>query len=191
MTVEPCGKRLVTIDGDGILRQWNIGATQEYQTLVPHRAPIEDIEFSPLNYFIVTASDDGGAQVWSVPPFQLTPPVLQYRDTLRHKDRVDDVDISPDGKLIATASWDGTAVFWDAAWLTSPAHPEGLTRSVLYAIAFRPPDARQVATGGKNGRVILLSTETGAMLKELLPPNNGAVFALAFSPRWITTRDGS
>ena len=46
--LDPCeSNKLATVGSDGTLLIWNIGAAREYATLEAHRAPVEEIAFSP------------------------------------------------------------------------------------------------------------------------------------------------
>ena len=151
----PCGTdSLATISSDGMLLTWNIGPAQEYETLLAHQQPIEEIEFSPDGRYLVTASDDGTAQLWNVEPFH-------SQSVLDHGQPIWDVDFSPDGQTIATSSEDGTVKLWrtSSSRLMSP--PIRGHDGPVYAVSFRPPQGVQFATGGNDGKVLLWDSQAG------------------------------
>ncbi len=102
---EACGKKLYTSSDDGTIRQWNIGVTQEIQTLTAHAEPVEQVTFSPDGRFLATASDDGTARIFAASAeHQFSP-----HHTITHAARVDDIAFSHDGNHVVTASRDGDA----------------------------------------------------------------------------------
>jgi serine/threonine protein kinase len=79
-----------------------------------HQGPVNSARFSPTGDHIVTASDDGTAQVWSVKNGQA------IGKSLEHGNRVNYAEFSPDGKRVLTASAEpGTALgndYWKETW---------------------------------------------------------------------------
>jgi WD40 repeat protein len=170
----PCGTtRLATISGDGTLLIWNIGPTHEYESLLAHPKSIEEIEFSSDQRHLITGSSDGTAQLWSVEPFH-------QLGVLDHGHRIEDVDFSPDGQMIVTASNDGTVKVWQTSSLTLQLPPlKGHHGTV--AASFRPPDGRQIATGGHDRRVILWDSQTGNAITGGEWRLSSAVLSIEFS----------
>lgn len=74
-----------------------------------HRGPLHGITFSPDEKNLLTASEDGTAQVWSVADGAHVLTLTGHEGTVFH------AFYSPDGKYIVTAGQDGTARIWDAA----------------------------------------------------------------------------
>lgn len=179
--VEPCGTRLATIAGDTMLREWNIGASYEYQTLLGNGDPVETMEFSPKGDYLVAAGDAGIARVWNIPRFQSPPLPLQQRTALTHTARVADVDVSPDGKFIVAVDEDGAAVIWDALSGRPKQELKGGHEGIVSAVAFRPPTGEEVATTGEDGRVILWNVETGERLEELFQIDIPSFYSIAFN----------
>ena len=156
----PCGTdSLATISSDGMVMTWNIGPSREYKALHVHAQPIEEIEFSPDGKYLVTASDDGKAQLWNVEPF--------YRlGVLDDGEHIWDLDFSPDGQTIVTASKDGTVKVWQTSSLTLKLPPIKGHDGSANAVSFRPPQGKQFASGGSDGRVLLWDSQTGAPIHE-------------------------
>jgi WD40 repeat protein len=73
-----------------------------------HGGGVQDASFSPDGTRVVTASEDGTAQVWDATTGQ------KIGQPMRHTDWVHTAEFSPDGSKVVTASWDGTARVWDA-----------------------------------------------------------------------------
>jgi WD40 repeat protein len=72
-----------------------------------HGNSVNALAFSPDGKWIVTASEDGTAQVWETMSGK---PVGQ---SLKHQGTILDVVFSTDGKYVATASLDKSALIWE------------------------------------------------------------------------------
>lgn len=90
-----------------------LAVAELHNTMLPlavlhHRGRVRDASFSPDGTRVVTASDDGTAQVWDVTTAQ------RIGQPMAHAGWVHTAEFSPDGTKVVTASWDGTARVWDA-----------------------------------------------------------------------------
>src|SRR6185503_9913820 len=91
---------------------WDVNSGKHLLSL-PHKAEVQQAEFSPDGRRLVTACADLddtrlAAQVWDVPSGRpLGKPLL-------HLDGVNWASFSPDGRRVATASEDRSARVWDA-----------------------------------------------------------------------------
>ena len=74
-----------------------------------HGHDIFDIEFSPTEQVMATASIDSTARLWELPSGR------QLAVLAGHREGVFDCDYSPDGKTLATASGDKTVKLWHVA----------------------------------------------------------------------------
>jgi len=101
----PDGARLVTVDGVGGLKVWDVESGEELMQTRAHRQWINRVAWSPDGAFLATASDDGSVRVWSAEDLALTHifttetlaigvafdgPELLYHDSSRiHRVRLD------------------------------------------------------------------------------------------------------
>ncbi len=159
----PCGTDMVaTISADGMTLIWNIGPAYEYQALVAHSKPVTQIAFSPDHKgerYLVTGSEDGTAQIWSVESFRRL-------GSTNPGQGIEDVDFSPDGEMFVTAGMDGTAKLWQTSSLTLRLPPIKGQQGPIYTAAFRPPAGEQIATGGSDGSAQLWNSRTGEPIVE-------------------------
>ncbi|RZL49483.1 MAG: hypothetical protein EOP00_06960 [Pedobacter sp.] len=81
---------------------------QEPMLMLPlgHTNQIHNANFSADDKFIVTASEDFTAKIWSSRDGYL------IQNLVGHAKAVMNAEFSPDAKLVATASWDNTAKIW-------------------------------------------------------------------------------
>ncbi len=182
--LDPCGTQLHTIDGDGTMQTWNIGASAEYHTIATSAHRPEAIAPSPDGQTLVTGDDDGVLLIWR----DITQPPTHRAI---HTGPIREVEFSPDGKQLATASWDGTAKVLDLSddikvALTIRVQDKSGESVALYTVAFRPPNGKQIVTGGDDGVIRLWDVTSGKLVNEwpLHGPAN-AVYSVAFN------RDGS
>lgn len=147
-----------------------------------HNGPVTAAEFSPDGRHIVTASEDGTAQIWDAE-------TGRPGEKLPHKDTVRNASFSPDGLRVVTASSDQTAVIWDTAngkpLLSLPKHGDLVHRAVY------SPDGRRVATVSKDKYARVWDADTGKNLAEF--KHNQFVYFAAFSPdgtRLVTASAG-
>jgi Tol biopolymer transport system component len=144
----PNGKRIASVDLNGILKIWDAGTARELLAVRVDEKVIRQtslISFSPDGNQIVSAGSDGTVRLWDTSTGAETM-------TLRgHTDIVMAVDFSPDGKRIISGSTDGTAKVYDATTGT-----ELLTLQVgsaVLTVAFSP-DGKTVAAGTIGGAVL-------------------------------------
>ncbi len=118
-----------------------------------HRGGVHAAEFNVDGTRVVTAGNDGRAQVWDTVTGAAVGRPLEHAGPVRH------ATFSPDGRRVATAADDRTARVWDAATglPASPplAHPEG----VLH-VAFSP-DGKRFATACRDRTARLWDADTG------------------------------
>ncbi|AKJ05294.1 WD40 repeat protein [Archangium gephyra] len=129
--------------------------------------------FSLDGRFIVTASEDGTARVWTAGG---AGPLTELRG---HTGAVLSAAFSPDGRLLVTASEDGTARVWNADGSGAPVVLQGHGKAVLSA-AFSP-DGQRVLTASEDGTARVWSTGGAGPLLELRG-HQGGLTSAAFSP---------
>jgi WD40 repeat protein/serine/threonine protein kinase len=144
----PNGKRIASVDLNGMLKIWDAGTAKELLAVRVDEEVIRQvslISFSPDGNQIVSAGSDGTVRIWDTNTGAETM-------TLRgHADIVAAVNFSPNGKRIVSGSRDGTAKVYDATTGT-----ELLTLQVgspVLSVAFSP-DGKTVAAGTIGGAVL-------------------------------------
>ncbi len=157
--------------------------SQAIDELGTHSSDIRDVEFSPDGKYIVTASADRTARVWSIAAGKA---VLLLRG---HFGEVMSASFSRDGAFIVTTSTDKTARVWQwqpppqvgalAQLVGEPVVLEGHRGSVLSAAFDR--DRRFVVTGSSDSTARLWNARTGQVLSELVG-QAGDVSHVQFSP---------
>ncbi len=137
-----------------------------------HQAPVNTVRFSPDGALVVTASDDGTAQVWSTSTGDRRGPAL------RHQGPVLSAEFSPDGTRVLTASKDGTARLWK---LNDAESPVTLQHSNVVHGARFSANGRLLATASEDGTAVVWDVATGRA-KHGPFRHNGGVFLAQFSP---------
>ncbi|UYM16645.1 F-box/WD repeat-containing protein [Endozoicomonas euniceicola] len=74
---------------------------------IPHSKRVRNASFSPDRTHLVTASEDGTAQIWGVVGGE-----WQKKHTIQHSGGLRNASFSPCGTHLVTASEDGTAQIW-------------------------------------------------------------------------------
>jgi len=150
---------------EDVLRQAAIASHE--RILLPARGPVTGVTFSPDGRFILTASEDGAARVYTRAGARMA--------VLRHRGPITGAVFSPDGGLIATAGSDGTARIWrggrQVAVLRHPRAVEGV------AFADR---GRVLITASADGTARVWRAADGSPVAILRLP--GPVSGAALSP---------
>ncbi len=104
---DPNGPLTATADFD---KQAGIYDTDgaERHLLKGHTGLVNSVVFDRSGHWVVTASQDGTARIWSVDTGDPKPFILQHAGPVLY------ASFSFDGKWVVTASWDRTAKVWDA-----------------------------------------------------------------------------
>lgn len=166
----------LTASWDHTLRLWDLARGTCSKTFVDHEKDVLSCSFSADNKHIASGARDGDFKVWT------TVGVCAYTsDTDKHNDWVSCVRYSPDSKdennVLATASWDGTVKVWDASSMSLKNTFTGHTNAVT-SLSFAQK-ACYLASGGKDGSVILWNINEGAHLKHIT--HNAPVNQVLFS----------
>ncbi|WP_299463142.1 WD40 repeat domain-containing protein [uncultured Microscilla sp.] len=161
--------------------QWVLNETWDRMELVQalfapnvvlkgHQKAVATAVFSPNGSYLVTASSDKTAKVWSVTGRLIA--------TLRgHKDFIRTAVFSKNNQYIVTASGDNTAKIWSTRGQLLHTL-SGHTNSV-YSASFSP-DGKKVITGSEDGTAKIWSFD-GKLLKTLTG-HRKAVYSTEFSP---------
>ncbi|MBN2350691.1 MAG: hypothetical protein JXJ22_17775 [Bacteroidales bacterium] len=109
LAISNSGGYLAFGDKLGVLRIYNLNTNKLIYTKKAHVSRIQDINFSPNNQLLATASNDGTIKIWNLRKFDERPVVIT-----EHEDWVFSVDFSPDGKYLASSSQNGKIFIWPA-----------------------------------------------------------------------------
>jgi WD40 repeat protein len=172
----PDGRWIGGIAGKCVL-VWDVNSGKHLLSL-PHKAEVQQAEFSPDGRRLVTACADLddtrlAAQVWDVPSGRpLGKPLL-------HLDGVNWASFSPDGRRVATASEDRSARVWDAETGERLTAQIGHGHEVWFA-GFSP-DGRWLLTTCRDNTARVWDAETGEPiippLRHLEPPSSAQFVA--------------
>ena len=146
----------------------NIHEQRQWQ---PKQGWIFDASYSPNGQMIVTAGEDGTAQLWG-----LSGKLLQRLNG--HKGRVLSASFSPDGKLVVTTGEDETVRLWD---LNGQERVKITGHQGRVFSASFSPDGQRVASAGEDG-VARIWDLTGKPLASLRG-HKGWIFSVYFHPK--------
>lgn len=181
LAVDPERSLLLAVDAVGImptvqaedaLRQ-GLLASHIHVRLEGHRQRVNSAHFSPDGRWVVTASDDGTAGLW-------TSETGLLRTSLEgHRGRVTGAVFSPDGAAVATGSDSGEVWIWNTAG--------GQRRQVIpkqtgpvICLAFAPGSDR-IAVGGSDGTVRII--DLGSLSEIVIrAPRASRIQSVAFHP---------
>ena len=216
----PDGRRLYTSGLDGTVIVWDLGGGGGLANRVAPPAAVAQVRsftgnpaqaLSPDGHLFAVTDDTGAVTVRRVPGGEPVGSGLTGPGAPAGR-----MAFSPDGSVLAVPGFDGDTVLWNvgsgqvAARLRDGhrghVYTEGWSgggewRDAVYAAAWSP-DGRLVATGGRDGRVVIWDAATGAISgpplrasagdggAELYP---GAVNNVTFSAdgRWLAASVGA
>ncbi len=170
LALSPDGAILASGSRDHSIRLWDPATGKRLSTLTGHTGDVMSVTFSPDGKLLASASYDHTVRLWDVATGKC------LRIFQGHTDRVFSVAFSPDGRRLVSAG-DSTARIWDvqngaSLMVISPGGTivtgNGVVKGNLSAIAFSP-DGKTLAVASTTGMVLLLSAETGAVIRQLKP----------------------
>jgi WD40 repeat protein len=148
-----------------------------------HRGPLTAVAWSPDGRTILTASEDGTAQLWDA--FTGEP----KGGSLRHRGPVLAAAFSPLGNVVATASRDSTGRLWSAD-TGAPIGPPLRHKKPVWLALFNPR-GDLLLTSGEDRTARLWNVATGEPFGPVFE-HDGAVETAAFTPdgvRIVTVTD--
>jgi WD40 repeat protein/class 3 adenylate cyclase len=161
---------------------WALDTGGHLLTLAQHPAPVDDIDFTPDERYLISLDRDGLLRLWDIRPV-----ALGERASLSVDPGVFDLNLSPDGTRIALGNTGGPASVWNLATgerlATLPAN-----FGAVYRVDYSP-DGRLLATAASDGLVRIWDLESGEQLTTLSGHGSGLAGGLfpgtldvAFSP---------
>jgi WD40 repeat protein len=176
----PDAKTLLTVSGKEV-RLWDAAKGELSKTLTLNK-DVRSAQFSPDGQLIVTASDDGSAQIWNAASGQ------KQGAPLKHADWVYAASFSADSKLIITASHDKSARIWNAA--TGQPVTDALKQSGSVRWATLSHDGKLAITTSDSTAQVW-DAATGQPAGQPLT-HDGGVYYATFSPdsKFVATASG-
>lgn len=148
----------VTVSGDTNATVWDVKRGVEV-CILPHSSIVNAARFSSDGRFVITASDDLTAKLWT--------PSAALLQTLSHGAPVKVAEFSPDGEWILTGGTDGTVKLWPLQ--SSTLKPSLVVKHSGFVAAARfAPDGLRAATASHDYTARLLDLRTGAPANEPL-----------------------
>ncbi|MGF1499027.1 MAG: hypothetical protein ACFB8W_19705 [Elainellaceae cyanobacterium] len=156
---------------------------QVVNQLIGHEGQVYDVDFSPDNQYIVTASEDTTARIWN---FEGT----QQMKLDGHNAPVWQVSFSPGGQIIATSALDGTVKLWNAdgtlqnsfkveATQTTPEQTDNPPNLEVFRIQFSSDGKQLLGASNQSARIWDLQSDQTV---EIISRNPGEAQAIQFSP---------
>jgi len=179
------GKFVVSGGRGGGVQVWNAITGEVVHQWKTSGFPFEDVmdvEFSPDDKFVVTASNQM-VRVWDLQNPR------EAKASLTHDQPVNSAEFSPDGNSIVTASKDPTARLWK--WKDG-AEPIRLGhREQVFTAKFSANGAR-IVTASQDGSAGVWNALNGQAIKNIKVTDHASVFDASFSPdgNKIATGDG-
>lgn len=148
--------------------------------LVGHSGPVYGMSFSPDNRYLLSASEDKTARLWSLDTYTA---LVSYKG---HNQPVWDVKFLPLGHYFATASHDHTA----RLWATDHIYPLRIFAGHINdvdCVEFHP-NSNYVFTGSSDKTCRMWDVHTGSAVR-IFMGHTGPVNCMAVSPdgRWLAS----
>ncbi len=159
---------------DGMTSTWSI--LKEHlctHTFRGNRGAILSAVFSPDGSQVLTANEDGTAQIWEIDSGNV---VTEFKE---HREAVTSAVFSPDGNRILTASNDGTARVWHVGGGEEIAVLRGHRSRIPQAVF--SSDSQRIATASYDHTARIWDVSSGELLFEL-GDHPGPVRLAAFDP---------
>ncbi|MFC2087772.1 WD40 repeat domain-containing protein, partial [Bacteroidota bacterium] len=107
LTFNNKGTELICGDKEGNIYLWNTETKELKNKILAHTARIREIQYSPDETILATASYDGTIKLWATKDYNLLPIILRDHGTF-----INAIVFNLDGKYITTGDMSGTLIHW-------------------------------------------------------------------------------
>ena len=147
------GRRVVSGNGDGTVRVWNLEDGKQEGTSMKHARYTCDLAVTWVGTKIICSDDDGSIKVWDVESHEIVNQWTHPRSRPR-------IAISPDDRLIAAGGWRVTFYTMDGRQVNHSIE----VNSCVWSLCFSP-NGKKLACGTDNG-VRVYDVDSGTLLSE-------------------------
>ncbi len=178
----PNTNRLISGDGDGIIKIWNLENLQLIKEFSGHFGSIWSLAISPDGETLISSSEDKNIIVWDLKNGE------QTFNSAKHSARVYSVAFSPNGKIFASSGADNQIKIWDASnfkLLNTLSGHQNAVRAIAIS-----PDGKYLVSGSWDKTVKIWELQSGQLIHTLEGHQNRVV-TVAFSKDSQTVFSGA
>ncbi|HTL56211.1 MAG TPA: family 16 glycoside hydrolase [Candidatus Limnocylindrales bacterium] len=181
LNLSPDGRTLISADGDGMVKVWNVESGNLRSTFRAHESVAWGklkIDLSPDGRWLATAGSDRTIKIWDTTTWE------QRCVLTNHLDAVVAICFSPDGKTLVSASRDADLKLWETGAFALKRTLEGLPPGEEKHLVFSADGRFLLATDWGSEHALLWQLQNGEAIRSGLDLNAQSA---AFSPdgRWL------
>lgn len=117
VAISPSGLYVLSGDGSGITKLWEVTTGREIRSYLGHNQQIDTVAFSPDERHVLSSSIDGGIKLWNMVSGNVIKTFEGFNNMVRSQGQK--VTFSPDGRYIITKSTDlnlpNTMKMWETS----------------------------------------------------------------------------
>ncbi|KIJ08057.1 hypothetical protein PAXINDRAFT_43158, partial [Paxillus involutus ATCC 200175] len=178
-TFSPSGEFVACGEQSGKVSIWrSIDLTsQPLLTISAHEDPVCGIAYLPGGGQLVTCSDDKTVRIWDMENGKQDGMAMEHGDIT---DWTLGLAVTRDGRRILSSGPDNVLRVWDVETQQSIAEWDGHEGTILCIVV--SPDDQLVASGDRQGRIIIRETKEDGQTKHAIETVPGDVNSICFSP---------